>query len=155
MILENKPLSIKIKGSNNLYLSVTLTDILKCIENGITMKWSILYLYATGYLDNNQTMVSFEKNINEAISITKYSWEEINILSLKFEQLYGITLIGAQKEKDMRRYSKDDDMFKYCDYSIMLIDSSYWIIDTFDSRNLRNIIEILPGVELLYPDPTG
>jgi len=141
--------SIKINGNNREILSVTLQDILTKIENGQNLKWALLSIYAIGDLGHNKSMLNFEEDINKSKNGVLFNWDELKALSTKFEQVIEIVLIGSQLTSTLKRYQDDVEMFSACDYTIELIDSSYWIVHALERESLEQLKDGLPGVEYL------
>jgi hypothetical protein len=141
--------TIKINGNDEQVVSVTLHDILMQIKNGNRLKWALLDIYAIGDLGNNKLMLDFEAKINESENGVIFELKELLELSAKFQQIMEITLIGNKDVNDLKRYSDDEEMYSKCDYTIQLIDSSYWIIHSSAENALLDICNMLPGVEFI------
>ncbi|WP_295800957.1 hypothetical protein [Mucilaginibacter sp.] len=141
--------SIRINGNDDEILSVSLQDILENIKDGQTLKWSLLWIYAVGDLGTNKNMLDFEEEVNSANNGIFFTWEELKSLSSKFEQVLEMVLIGVKDIKDLKRYESDELMYSICQYTIELIDSSYWEIHSLDISSLEQIKDNLPGVEYI------
>lgn len=137
---------IKINGDESDVLSVTLKDILKNIHEGQKYKWSILWLEASGNL-GSMSILDFEKEIKEAERGYLISWYDLLELSEKFYQVIDLTLVGAKTVNRIRRYSDDKEMYLCCDFTVELIDSSYWIIHSNDILSIDKMRNNLAGVD--------
>ncbi|TKC12041.1 hypothetical protein FA048_00025 [Pedobacter polaris] len=138
---------IKISGDKNPILSVSLKDILGCIKSIERITWAILWLEAVAALENNTSIVHLEDKINNSDNATIISWEQLLILSNQIIQGINLLILGDKKQSNLKKYLKDEDMFMSCDYTIELIDSSYWIIHSNDEDFFNNVFESLSGVE--------
>jgi len=141
---------VKINGDNNNYLSVKLKDILVQIGNEPCFKWAILWIYAVGELDGQKNILEFESEVNLSKNIIVYDWQQLVELSDKFEQIMEIVLIGSKDSHLLKRYSNIDEMHSSCDFTIELIDSSYWLIYSSDNIILDRICDKLPGANYLH-----
>ncbi len=89
-------------------------------------------------------MIEFEDEINDLNNVVIMEWDELIDLSNKLDQIVDMLLIGSKDVNSLRRYSDDSQAYQNCDYTIELIDSSYWIIHSSDIKALDNIKEYLP-----------
>lgn len=145
----NKFKVIQIDGNDSEILSVSLKDILDNIENGEEFNWSILWLQATGDL-KNKPIIEFEKEIKKSEAGYIISWNDLNELSEGFFQVIEILLIGDSIISNIKRYSEDHHMYNSCDFTIELVDSSYWLIHSKKLKTLEKIKATLPGVKELF-----
>ncbi|WP_057937324.1 hypothetical protein [Algoriphagus resistens] len=132
---------IEIHGNDDMVLSVSLFDILNCIENGQNLYWKILWLEAIGDL-GDKTMLKFEREVNNSINGYEISWKKLINLSLKFSQVIEILIIADKDELKVKRYLNDDVMHKECTFTIELIDSSYWVVHS-NNISLNPMLNIL------------
>ncbi len=140
---------VRIDGNDSKVLSVSLQDILKVLDDGHQLHWSILWIYAIGHLENNKNMLDFENEVNTSNKGMFLTWEELNKLSDDFEQLLEIILIGVNDVKDLKRYESNESMYSICKYTIELIDSSYWEIHSLNITALQKMQDRLPGVKFI------
>jgi hypothetical protein len=143
-----KPSAIKISNTSDGILSVDLKDILQCINDGSKYHWSILWLEAIGKLED-VNVLSFEAEVKRAESGLVINWDDLLKISTRFNQIIEIILIGDLDPSKLRRYGNDDQMHEACDFTIELIDSSYWIINSKNEellspvkRNIKGAINI-------------
>jgi hypothetical protein len=141
----NNSFSVKIEPHNSKNLSVSLNDILTLIEDRYELFWGLLMIEATGDLGDNKSMVDFESEINETNNIMVLKWNDLKALSDRFKTINEIILIGSKYSKVIRRYSNEEEMFSLCDYSIEMIDSSYWLIHSTQEDFLKYLKKQLPG----------
>ncbi len=137
--------SIKIDGDNSSILSVSIIDILNCIDDQEGLNWGLFWLEASGELPGDMSMVDFEKEINHSQEGKVITWEELKDLGERFYQIIDLLLIGDEQSFNIKRYESDDQMYGSCDYTIELIDSSYWIIHSTKMNSLRRMQELLEG----------
>lgn len=140
--------AIKIAGSDSRYLSVTLKEILNCLTEGSKLNWSLLWISATGDLGQDISMLQYESDVNDSQNGRLISWAELDVLSVKVEQVIEMELIGSKFTNRLKRYDKHDTMYNECDYTIELVDSSYWIVHCHDEVSLH-CFQKLPGASLL------
>lgn len=112
---------------------VELPEILKLFDGGL-LNWSILYLVATGNLGEGISMPVFEEKIFQSPNGFFISWEDLQLLSLKFDQVIDITIIGCAERDLLRRYETDEEMFAACDIAIEMIDSFYGEIHSKEQK---------------------
>lgn len=138
--------ALMINGDRGEVLSVSLLDILNCIEMGSKYKWSILWLEAVGKpMDNS--VLKHEQEIKNSNSGLRCGWDELSQLSIRFDQINEILLIGDENETKLKRYKDDNELYNSCCFIIELIDSSYWIVRSRDENFLNKIKKTLTGVE--------
>lgn len=136
---------IKISGSKEKYLTVTLTDILDCMPIGNSMNWSILNLQATWDSNKYGSVLEFERRINESDVGLLVSWSSLVDLGKSFDQVIEILLIGDDEKDNLKRYIKDINMFNKCSTVIELVDSDYWLVKTDILEMEDNLIQKLNG----------
>jgi len=138
--------SIKISGDNKEVLSVELKDILMSIINGDHLKWSILWLEAIGEV--GKPMADFEKEIRNSEQGLLIEWNHLLEFSKKIDQVIEITLLGDTNVSKLRRYPDDETMYSSCEYTIELVDSSYWIVHAINDQRLDSF-KHLKGIEII------
>ncbi|WP_342330265.1 hypothetical protein [Pedobacter sp. FW305-3-2-15-E-R2A2] len=143
--------SIKINGDDSSILSVSLTDILNCLEDGEKIEWGMLWLEAVGELDGERSIVDLEQEINKSEKATMMTWKELIELSSQIIQGINLLIIGDRLRVKIKKYLTDKEMYSGCDYTIELIDSSYWIIHSKNETFLENVFKELKGVEYINP----
>ena len=144
--------AIEINDSSKNVLTVTLTDLLeKIASSGCRLNWTILYVYATGNLGNEKSMLNFEDEVNNSKDGMLISWQELILLAPKFDQIYDILIIGCDDLRALKKYDDEKEMYEKCDLVLDLFDSSYWqifakneiVIDTIkNSFNDTKMIEV-------------
>lgn len=139
--------AVKIKGNDDKVLSVELKDVIMCIENGSQTNWGLLWIEAVAELDDGQSIVAFEHRVNQSAKATIFSWAELLKLSTQIIQTKEILFIGAVKKSNIKRYDSDGLMYVSCNYTVELLDSSYWEVHSDDDAFIRNLYNKLPGVE--------
>ncbi len=141
--------AVKIKGDESQILSASLKDVLSCINCGENLYWGLLWVEAVAELGRRESIIDLEKNINKSEKATIVGWIELLNLSTEIIQAIDLLIIGDGRCSNIRKYPKNEDMYLNCDYTIELIDSSYWIIHTKDDVFLKNVFEKLKGVEYI------
>lgn len=147
-----KAKGIRILDKKNNIVSVELPDILKEIPNGKSFYWSVLYLYATGHLGENQSMPALEKKIIESEKGLFITWENLNDLSHKFYDLMHIIIIGCKKNDLLKRYENNQKMYEHCNIVIEMFDSCYWEIFSKDHCFIDRLEGKFKKTEILSPD---
>ncbi len=123
---------IRILDKNNRIVCVELPDILKEIQHGRSLHWSILYLQSTGHLGEGRSIPIFEDQIIESKIGFFIDWDDLNLLSHKFYDLMDIVLIGCKDKTSLHRYDDDQEMYETCDIVIEMFDSCYWEVFSKD-----------------------
>jgi hypothetical protein len=127
-------------------LSVTLQDVLTECDDAQSLKWALIWIEAIGDL-GRQSMLDFEKDVNESTNGLQLEWEELVRLSTKFEQVIELILVGSKSDANLKRFASQEEMYSACDYTIELVDSSYWLIHALDEKAIKHLKETLPGAE--------
>jgi len=138
--------SIKIDGSDNEILSVTLNDVLYCLEEGEKKKWGLLWLDAVVVSGEKGSLIEKDSEINKSKTAWIISWKELIKLSSQIYQSINLLIIGDNYISNIKKYSTDENMYENCGYTIELIDSSYWIIHSDDENFIKICFEKLDGV---------
>jgi hypothetical protein len=140
---------IRISDKKNNIVSVELPDILMEIPEGDSLCWSVLYLYATGSLGENQSMPTFEEQIRKSEKGLFISWGELNNLAKKFWDLMDITIIGCRDKSLLGRYDNDQKMRETCNIVIEMIDSGCWEIFSKDEKLIKRLSQKYKDIEFL------
>ena len=72
-------------------------------------------------------------------------WKELFELSNRFNQIIEVLIIGDHDSANLHRYSTDVEMHKKCNYTLELVDSSYWIVTSKDENSIRRMESTLVG----------
>lgn len=145
--------AVQIDGDRSDFLTVKLPDILNCIERGEELKWAILWIEARGALQSGISMMDLEDQINNAKNCALFSLEELSSLSDELVQIIDLILIGDIKPDNLKRYANEWEMFSNCNCTIQLVDSSYWIVSSKNTRTLERIKMSLQGVKYIDIKP--
>lgn len=148
--MESK--GIRILDKENRVVCVTLPDILKEIHNGNSFHWSILYLYASGDLGENKSIVDFSDTLNKSEKGLYINWDDLNLLSNKFWEIIDIIIIGCKDEKQLHRYENDQMMYETCDIVIEFVDSGFWQIFTNDEDLIKRLAKKFKDIRFLETD---
>lgn len=140
---------IRILDSKDRVVSVELPDILEEIWDGNLLQWSILYLEAIGDLGENRSIADFEEEIFNFKDGLHINWEDLNLLSKKFNQVIDIILIGSKNKHLLRRYTDDHEMYEICDIVIQMIDSSYWEVFSQDKSLIDRLATKFKKIKFL------
>lgn len=128
-------------------LSITLRQILECIEKekANTFKWKILWF--EGVANIGETIFQFEEKINKSQNGILYNFQELLNLSDNLSQLIEILIIGSREENKLIKYAEEIDMYNSCEYVIELIDGSYWEFSSYETESISKIKFSLKGVK--------
>lgn len=136
---------IRIAGkSDETVLSITLKDILKCIDNPSSYQWKLLWIEGIGRYE--ESMLEFETKINESTSGIFFTYYELIKLSDAMDQIINLTLIAALESEKLIRYETDDMMYKKCKYVIELIDSCFWEFTSSEMKAVESMRQKIDGV---------
>lgn len=141
--------AVKINGNESPILSVGLVDVLSCVRDGEGIEWGLLWLEAVGELAGRKSMIDLDKEINNSENGVMVTWEELIELSNQIIQGINLLIIGDRENVNIKKYIIDKEMYSSCDYTIELIDSSYWIIHSNNEIFLENLFKKLKGVEYI------
>jgi hypothetical protein len=161
-----KPKGIRILDKISRVVSVELPDILKEIENGDSLHWSILYLEAQAdyigenlyfeavrdYLGEDGSIPEFEEKIRTSEKGFFINWRDLNALAIKFHQVIDIMLIGCKDKKALHRYDNDQERYETCNIVIDMIDSGYWEVFSKDEKFIDRLAAKFEDVKSLTPD---
>lgn len=126
-------------------LAVQLSEILNCIPDGDHYSWSLLWINAIGNPDD-LSVLDFEKKINKSVDGFMLDWKGLEELSGRFNQIIELVVIGDQDKANLHRYSTDEEMYEKCCYTLELVDSSYWLVNTKNENTIRKMKSELVGV---------
>jgi Txe/YoeB family toxin of Txe-Axe toxin-antitoxin module len=140
---------IRISDKKNNIVSVELPDILLEISNGNSLYWSVLYLYATGSLGENKSMLALEEQIKNSERGLCISWDELNNLAKKFWDLIDITIIGCNDKSLIKRYNDDQKMRETCNTVIEMIDSGCWEVFSKDEKLIERLSQKYKNIEFI------
>jgi hypothetical protein len=141
---------IRIKDAKRNIVSVKLNDILQMIDNGNLFYWSILWLEASGNLGEGNSIISLEENIANSKNGLIMKWEDLTLLSNKFNQIIELCVVGCKDGYLLNRYSNSEEMYKKCDIVIEMVDGSFWEIHSKDLGFITKIKENFKDIELLH-----
>jgi hypothetical protein len=144
-----KTYGIRISDGSENVLSPTLSDILKVFDKGITLRWGILFLDGIPQPGQGESLVEYEKKINNSEKGLLISWEELNNLSVKFLQMFETIVLGCKNVNLLHRYKEEKEMFKKCDIVIELIDCAFWEVYAKDIKVIERLAEKFKEVEFL------
>lgn len=146
---------IRISDKKNRVVIVNLPDVLAEIHDGDQFHWSILNLYCTGHLGEGKSIPVFEDLIEKSEKGFILSWEDLNTLAIKFNQVIDIVLLGCLNEDLIKRYDTDEEMYEACDIVIVMFDSSYWEVFTKDkslierwAKKFKDVKWLMRGADL-------
>lgn len=132
-------------------VSVALSDILELINNAPNLYWSILFLDGVVYPEEIDFINMLKKQISDSPRGAQISFEDLLLLSSKYEQMYEIVVIGVKDMNLLHQYKDLKEMHRVCDISIELVDCAFWVIHSQDSYLIKKIENIFHDVKL-YTD---
>jgi hypothetical protein len=138
--------AVIIKGNDPEILSVDFLDILNCIENKESLKWSVLYLKGILIPDANEKINDVEDGINNSKNGKLFTYKELINFSNKIYQKIEFLVIGDKIERNLKRYLNDTEMKEKCNCTIELIDSSYFLVYA-ETNSINNIKAKILGIE--------
>ncbi|WP_348620211.1 hypothetical protein [Pedobacter lusitanus] len=141
--------AIRIDGDSSEVLSVGLIDILNCIDDGESTNWGLLWLEAIGELDGTESILDLEQRVNKAEKVTIMAWKELLDLSSQITQAIDLLIIGDKDLLNIRE-RLTNGAYENCDYTIELIDSTYWIVYSKNDAFLKGVFEMLEGTKYLH-----
>jgi len=147
-----KTQGIRIWDKNSFGINVDLTEILKMVVGGEFYHWSILFLDVIGFLGEGRSNPDFANRIFESAKGFFISWEDLNLMATKCEQVIDITIIGCKDKKLLVRYDEDQQMYETCDIVIEMLDSTCWEIFSKDDKIIQNLAKKFKKTELLEYD---
>lgn len=105
-----------------------------------------------GNLGEGISILTFEKQIDDAKNGLFIDWNDLNILSKKFYQIIDVTIIGSRDKNLLHRYENDKDMYKTCDIVIEMIDSGYWEVFSNDEEFINRLVLKFKNITFLESD---
>lgn len=151
-ILHTKIKGIRILDKIDRVVCVNLVDILTEISYGNSLYWSILFLQARGNLGKGISIVGFQNRLNKSERGLNIKWDELNILSHKFEEIEHIILIACKNKDQLHRYKEDQEMYETCDIVIEFFDSSFWEVFSKDEQLIKRLASKFKKVEHIESD---
>lgn len=127
-----KAKGIRILDGKGDVLEPKLADILQELTNGDSYKWSILFLDGTPSPGQGHFLTNYENKINQSENGCLIEWIDLIKLSDKFFQMFETTILGCKDIKSLRRYKKEEEMYKTCDIVLDLIDCAFWEVYSKD-----------------------
>lgn len=127
--------AVKIYGAKDACLSIGLNDLLTLFNEKSQLYWSILFVEAIGEL-RDTNILEFEKMVSESKDGIQMGLHDLKVFASEIDQIINLLLIGNEKTENNIRYENDEDMYERCDFTIELVDSSYWLIHARDYRDL-------------------
>ena len=115
-----KTYGIRLLDGKGNVLKTTLHDILDEIDGGESFYWCLLFLDGIPAPGQGSFLVDFEKKINDSKNGIIVTWEELKRLSIKFFQMFEITVLGCKDVDLLHRFDNENDMYKACDIVIDL-----------------------------------
>jgi hypothetical protein len=107
-------------------VSIGPSTILNALPHGEELTWSILYLDGIGDLDMDKSITELEDFIQESHCGYILDWNELTKIAKKFEQVIDIVLVGSRDRSVLHKYDNDLEMYKKCEITIIMFDSSFW-----------------------------
>lgn len=147
-----KTKGIRLYDSIDDVINVSLTDILDVIPNGQLYHWSILFLETSGHLGEGRSIPVFQEQIRQSTRGFIINWNDLIILSKKFNQVIDIDLIGCQDIHLLKRYENNRSMYETCDIVIQMIDGCYWEIFSKDKNLIDSFAIKFDEIELIESD---
>lgn len=144
-----KSQGIRILDKKNGIGCVDLTEILKQIKDGNSLFWSILFLDVIGNLGEGRSNPFFSDQINKSKEGFRISWEDLNSLASKCEQVIDILVVGCKDKLLLQRYEDDQEMYEKCDIVIEMIDSTFWQVFSKDQQLISRLATRFKKTEFL------
>ena len=138
-----------IKGRSDLkILEIKLEEILTFFINKNSPHWNLLWLDGVGHSKEDNIM-RLINNINKSEKGTIYKVDELIELSKKFFQELEVLIVGDKSFKKLKKYNSDKEMREECQYTVELVDGSYWDITSNDVDFLIYLKNNFDGVEVI------
>lgn len=125
-----------LRNNTNNILTITLYDILTQIKNIEHYKWKLLWIEG---ISQQLNMLELEETINSSTNGFMITSNELKRMSLLFDQLMELVLIGDKNEENLHKSDNDDQMKSRCDFFIELVDSSYWEIISNNEEFIKKL----------------
>lgn len=117
-------------------------------SEGLKLNWALLYLYATGDLGENKSIIDFENDIEKSPHGFCLSWQELNQLANKLDQVFDILIVGAISTDMIRKYKEDKDLYLNSYIVFELIDGSCWEVYSEDTSFIEKLAARFIDVKL-------
>ena len=149
----NKTKGIRISDEEeNGIIAVHLPHILVEINDADSFYWSILHIYAHEYLRIDQEFLNLVESINDSPKGISVTWEELNMFSKSFHQIFDTTIIGCKDKNLLHRYNDDREMHETCDITIEMIDCGYWEVFSKDDQLITKLASKFKDIKFLESD---
>jgi hypothetical protein len=152
MEISMKMKGIRISDGIDSILRVKLSDILEEVVNGNSFHWVVLFLDGTPNQGQGKLLSECETLINKSKNGLPISWEELNLLSSKFSQMFETTILGCKDANLLYRYKKEAEMYKTCDIVLDLIDCAFWEVYSKDGELIARLAKKFKEIEFLEPN---
>ena len=103
-------------------------------------------------MGEGQTYEELEKEVNDSENGLLINWNDLEILSRKFQQIIWITIIGSRDKELFRYYQNDKEMYETCDIVIEMIDGGYWEVFSKDTSLINGLVAKFKDIKLLETD---
>jgi len=142
---------IEINDAKNGVLVPALPKLIYEIgSKGNGLYWSIFYLYATGDIGENKSIVDFEEEIINSSNGYCLSWEELKDLSGRFDQIFDVLIVGAPCKKAIKKHDKEEDLLSNCSIVIDLFDGACWKVYSEDESVIGQLENAFFDTKLSY-----
>ena len=144
---------IEIHGDvNSKFLTVSLKDVLPCLQAPSTMQWCLLWLngwYSEEWMMNGMPNNDFEEAVNNSSNGISITMQQVQLLADISGQVINALLLGSNEAANLKRYDNDEQMYEACDYVIEVFDSSYLIVHSKDKPFITCLQNSLEGVRAI------
>jgi len=140
---------IRISDGKDNVLRVTLSDILKEVADGSSFYWVILFLDGTPNPGKGVFLQEYENKINNSENGLTIKWDELLSISSNFFQMFETIILGSKDPKLLKRYEKEEDMYRTCDIVIDLIDCAFWEVYSKEQSFINKLKKKFKEVELI------
>jgi len=140
---------IRIFDKKNEFERFSLSDFLKEIHNGQLLHWSILFLDVFGSLGEEISVPVFEQHIIKSEKGFFITWNDLNELANKIDQLIAIILIGCRDKNLLERFEDSQEMYETCNIVIEMVDSYFWEVFSKDHNLIDRLAAKFKDIEFL------
>lgn len=134
---------ITLRGDNEAFLSVRLDTILSLIDNIDKCIWKLIWIEG---VSQEIDVFELEKKVNESDDGLLVDTDGLSNISLLFNDLTELVLLGDKNEENLHKLENDDEMKARCEYFIELVDSSYWEITSQNQYFIKKL-ETISGID--------